>query len=229
MKVVRMLGLALAAAFVVSFLTLPRMVRADEWDQTTKITFTEPVQIPGTVLPAGTYTFRLMRSDSNRNIVQVFDEDQMKLYATVLAIPDYRTETTADPVVLLDERPVDQPEAIRAWFYPGDNYGHEFVYTNWQQSANEEASGSSGLSRRPGNLIAQSTASTPPAQNATAPAGQPLDQNSSAAQTTIPSQSAPAATGETQLPKTASELPLFGLVGVFLIAIALVLRRKLRA
>jgi hypothetical protein len=26
------------------------------------------------------------------------------------------------------ERPVGQPEALRAWFYPGRNWGEEFVY-----------------------------------------------------------------------------------------------------
>jgi hypothetical protein len=27
------------------------------------------------------------------------------------------------------ERPSGNPEALHAWFYPGDTFGHEFVYS----------------------------------------------------------------------------------------------------
>ena len=57
-------------------------IRADEWDKTTIVTVNEPVQIPGTVLQPGTYTFRLMESPSDRHIVQVFNADGTKLSAT---------------------------------------------------------------------------------------------------------------------------------------------------
>jgi hypothetical protein len=55
---------------------------ADELDQTTILTFNQPIQIPGQVLPAGTYVFRLANSDSDRDLVQVFGSDQTHLYAT---------------------------------------------------------------------------------------------------------------------------------------------------
>ena len=42
------------------------------------------------VLPAGTYVFKLMNPQSNRHIVQIFNKDQTKIYATILAIPNYR-------------------------------------------------------------------------------------------------------------------------------------------
>jgi len=50
------------------------------------------------------------------------------IYATILAIPNYRLQATDKTVMTFRERPVGQPEALRAWFYPGHNWGEEFVY-----------------------------------------------------------------------------------------------------
>lgn len=60
--------------------------RADEWDKLTVLTFNEPVEVPGKILPAGTYVFKLADSESDRNIVQVFTGDQKHLLATVMEI-----------------------------------------------------------------------------------------------------------------------------------------------
>src|SRR5438067_11714007 len=88
----------------------------------------EPVQVPGKVLPAGTYVFRLHDSTSNRHIVQIYNEDHTQLITTVMAIPNYRLQPTGKTVLTYDERPADQPMALAAWFYPGDNSGQEFAY-----------------------------------------------------------------------------------------------------
>jgi LPXTG-motif cell wall-anchored protein len=79
-------------------------------------------------MPAGTYVFRLLDSQANRHIVQIFNEDESIVYATVLAIPNYRLKATDKTVITFSERPAGQPEALRAWFYPGANFGEEFVY-----------------------------------------------------------------------------------------------------
>jgi hypothetical protein len=108
--------------------------KADEWNHETVLTFSGPVEIPGVhlkgwgVLPAGTYVFRVLDSQSDRHIVQIFNQDKTKIYATILAIPDYRLKVTGKTVVTFRERPAGEPDAIRAWFYPGANYGEEFVY-----------------------------------------------------------------------------------------------------
>jgi Protein of unknown function (DUF2911) len=101
---------------------------ADEWNQATKITFSAPVEIPGAVLAAGTYYFTLLNDDADRNIVQIWNADRTKLIATELTVANERLKPTGKTVIKFSERPVDTPEALRAWFYPGDNYGHEFVY-----------------------------------------------------------------------------------------------------
>ncbi len=109
-------------------------VKADEWNQKTVVTFSGPVEIPGVhlpgwgILPAGTYVFKLLDSQSDRHIVQIFDKDESKVYATILAIPNYRLQPTSKTVITFAERPAGQPEALRAWFYPGNNFGQEFVY-----------------------------------------------------------------------------------------------------
>jgi LPXTG-motif cell wall-anchored protein len=102
--------------------------RADEWNKKTVVTFSQAVEVPGKILSAGTYTFQLLDSPSDRHIVQIFNADGSHIIATILAINDYRLQPTGDTVMKFSERPGDSPEALRAWFYPGDNFGQEFVY-----------------------------------------------------------------------------------------------------
>jgi hypothetical protein len=122
------LGMAfLGAAFSPS-------AKADEYDKKTTVTFSAPVEIPPvhitgmSVLPPGTYVFRLLNSSSNRHIVQIFNKEQTKIYATILAIANYRLKPTNKTVITFNEGLRGKPEALRAWFYPGANWGEEFVY-----------------------------------------------------------------------------------------------------
>jgi hypothetical protein len=113
---------------------LASRAKADDWDRKTVITFSGPVEIPGVhlagwaVLPAGTYVFKILDSQSDRHIVQISSKDETTVYATILAIPNYRLKSTEKTVITFRERPAGQPEALRAWFYPGRNWGDEFVY-----------------------------------------------------------------------------------------------------
>jgi hypothetical protein len=103
-------------------------VQADELYKRTVVTFSAPVEIPGKVLTPGTYVFKLFDSQSGRNIVQVWNKEETQLIATLLAVPDYRLPPPDNPVITFEQRAKDSPPAIRAWFYPGDTYGFEFVY-----------------------------------------------------------------------------------------------------
>jgi hypothetical protein len=118
--------LSLFAVFVASILV--PIARADQWDKETVVTFNNPVEVPGKVLPAGTYVLKLASSESDRQIVQIFTKDQQKVLATIHAVPDYRLHLTDRTVISFDERPSGEPEALRSWFYPGENYGVRFVY-----------------------------------------------------------------------------------------------------
>ena len=126
--------LGLAGLFALtSFVAQP--VLADEWNKKTEFQFSAPVQIPGKTLEAGKYVFQLADSESDRNIVQIFSEDSdgnENLVATPMAIPDYIEQTPDKPIVHFGERPSGSPEAIHSWFYPGDNTGWRFVYSQEQ-------------------------------------------------------------------------------------------------
>jgi len=104
-------------------------VHADAWDKKTIATFSQSIEIPGKILAPGTYVFKLMESPSNRHIVRIMNERENEVVATVLAIPNYRLEPRSKTVFTFYEMPGGQPEVLREWFYPGDNFGQEFAYS----------------------------------------------------------------------------------------------------
>jgi len=102
--------------------------RADAWNKKTIITIDQRMQVPKKVLEPGKYVFKLADSQSDRHIVQIFSEDEKHLITTILAIPNYRLKVRGKSEFGFWETPAGQPRALRAWFYPGDNFGHEFAY-----------------------------------------------------------------------------------------------------
>jgi len=126
MRILKGTLLALCAAGLLA--TFSPTTNADQWDKKTYVTFSDSVEIPGQILPAGTYVFKLFNSSSERHIVQIFTEDERELIATVLAIPAQRPDPRGHTTITFDERPGNSPMALHAWFYPGDMIGQEFVY-----------------------------------------------------------------------------------------------------
>ncbi len=105
---------------------------ADQWDKLTHFTFSAPFQVPGATLSAGTYTFKLADSSGNRHIVRILDKRSNKPIVTLMTIPDQRLEPSDKPIVMFAERPSGTPPAVKAWFYPGNTIGDEFVYPRKQ-------------------------------------------------------------------------------------------------
>ena len=120
-------------ATMLAFLIMLPAARASQEDQATKLTFTKAVQIPGRVLPAGTYWFILADNNVTPNIVQIFNSDRTMLYATILTINAERSNPTGDTALTFADRGSMQPETIVTWFYPGNTSGHEFVYSNREE------------------------------------------------------------------------------------------------
>ena len=121
-------------AFVVAFVLFFEVsAHADQNDQATEVTFSQPVQIPGQVLPAGTYWFLLSNVSEQQDVVQIFNSDRSKLYATLITASIDRQEPTGHTVVKLAEQESPKPEALVAWFYPGETTGHEFLYPKNQE------------------------------------------------------------------------------------------------
>jgi hypothetical protein len=120
--------------FIIAFtLFFELAAHADDWDQNTTITFSEPIQIPGQVLPAGRYVFRLADPDSAQNIVQIFNSDRTAVYATLATITTQRQQRTDDTAVTLAEQGPGKPDALLKWFYPGRKVGNEFVYSRQEE------------------------------------------------------------------------------------------------
>jgi hypothetical protein len=105
---------------------------ADEWNKLTYFTFSAPVELPGITLPAGSYKFELADPDSTRRVVRVSDKEGDKVYGTFLSIANQMMEPADKPLVMFKEAPAGAPEAVKAWFYPGETIGYEFVYPHDQ-------------------------------------------------------------------------------------------------
>jgi len=199
-------------------LAVPTTVIADDWDHATKLTFTGPVEVPGLALPAGTYWFLLADSDSDRNIVQIWNEDRTQLITTILAIPDYRLQPTGKTVVNFAERPSNQPEAIHSWFYPGANYGEEFVYPKTRAAQFAKQTSQPVLSM-PDQRPQVTTQVKQLPVKAINPSGEEIEITEIVATQPVPEAATPSS-----LPKTGSSLPLVALVGVLALGLALSLR-----
>jgi len=126
--------LSMIAGFIIAFaLIFELAAHADEMNQSTKISFSDAVQVPGRVLPAGNYQF-VMAGDSSPNIVQIFNADGTELLATVQTIPTERARETDGTSITLAQRPDGKPDALVTWFYPGRQTGHEFLYSKREET-----------------------------------------------------------------------------------------------
>jgi hypothetical protein len=211
--------------------------KADAWDKRTTVTFSGPVEIPGVhlkgygILPAGTYLFKVLDSGSDRHIVQISSTDEKTVYATILAIPNVRLKATDKTVMTFRERPAGEPEALRAWFYPGKEWGDEFVYPKARAITLAKETNTPVLfipdTVTPEVAVAIKTPSEPVVvelQRAPVMAAQPSGETVELAQVVTPppaevlvAQNTPAPV----LPATGSSLPLMALFGMLALAGAL--------
>jgi len=211
-------ALAVCCSLMLCSVFLAPNVSADVHDKQTTFTFSQPVSIPGTTLPAGTYMFRLMESQSDRDIVQVFDQNGRQLYATVLAIPDYHPNDPAqDTIIMFEERPAGSPQAIKAWFFPGDTIGQEFVYPERQATALAAANNQnvpSVAENTEASNLKTAPLSSAAAQNQQAAVSEPAETQPQAAPENNQTPASNDQTAENKpLPKTASVTPLVALLG----------------
>ena len=116
-------------AFLFAFLLAIPGIRADEMDQATQVTFNHPVQIPGQILPAGTYWFAVLRDVTQPYVVRIYKADRTTVCATLLTVNAEQLEASDRSIFTLAGRPSSQTQSIVAWFYPGNTTGHEFLYS----------------------------------------------------------------------------------------------------
>jgi LPXTG-motif cell wall-anchored protein len=211
-------------------------LQADTWNKKTVLTVTEAIEVPSCcnashtiTLQPGEYVIKLMNSLSDRHIVQVFDKDEKHIITTILAIPNYRLQPTGNTVFQYWEVPAGQPKELRAWFYPGDNFGQEFAYHK-QKALEIAAFAKTQVPAIEADTVAveelttvpvvavddtgksSELAATTPEPVAQAEAVQTADR----VETPVaePAEAPPTAA----LPQTASTMPLFGLIGLLSLA-----------
>jgi hypothetical protein len=216
LKVLTAMGILVVLAF-----RCTRVLKAGNygWNKKMTLTFTAPFEIPGgQVLLAGTYVFKLLDSPYDRDIVQIFNEDQTHIYATILAIPNRRLEAPENTIMNFAERAAGSPLAIKAWFHPGDRYGHEFVYPKARavELARVE---NEPVPSMPAELTPSITSEAPVVALEKAPlkAEEPSGEELPIARAFAPT------TEVASLPKTASTMPLVGLIGLLSLAAAFTL------
>jgi hypothetical protein len=201
-------------------LTFLPSAKADEWNRKTIVNFSAPVEVPGVgaqTLPAGSYVFKIFDSMSDRHIVQIFSEDEKHVFTTILAIPNYRLKATGKTVMTFKERAAGQPEAIRAWFYPGRNWGEEFVYPKFRAAELAKVVNEPVLA----TPIELEKAPVEALKTAPVIAVKPTGEEVEVAAVVEPPPPEPAEPVEVaaakSLPETASPLPLVGLMGLLLL------------
>jgi len=225
MRSMKSIGFVFLTALSLLAALMAPQSRADEWDKKTRVTFNEAVQVPGVTLPGGTYVFKLADSDNQRTIVEIFNEDETRLITTILAIPDYHIQTPGKTIISFDERPKGQPEALKAWFYPGDNFGVAFVYPKPKAAELARANQQPVLSIREevtdtATLKLAIVEPVPPLPEDQPRVVEAVNAQQPAADST-PGESAQAA----ELPQTASPMPSIALGGLLLLAGAFAVRR----
>jgi hypothetical protein len=228
---------AMIFCFALLALAFPRGTKADEWNKATVVTFNQPFEIPGVgaqVLPAGTYVFRLLDSQSDRHIVQIFNERRNHVFSTILAIPNYRLRVTDKTVMTFKERAAGQPQAIRAWFYPGNQWGQEFVYPKARAIELAKLVNEPVLAMptelAPNLVEPIKSADEQPVMalkqapiEAVKPTGEVVAMTEVVEPPPVQTAAAQSAEPNEALPKTASLLPLLGLLGLLSLAVGAVL------
>jgi LPXTG-motif cell wall-anchored protein len=211
---------------------------ASEMDKKTFLTFHQPMEIPGMILPAGEYVIK--RADrSLPDVIRVSDRSENHTFATVFTIPTYRERPTSKTVIITEERAANQPEAIKKWFYPGDTVGAEFIYPKshgallamntvppaFSSESNTVSTEEHKMSEpvvEPARVEPEHVEEVEPA-----PAHQEIAQNTMppSSSSSAPAEPAPAATTQTQLPQTGSNLSLVALFGLLCTAAGLGLKK----
>jgi len=250
-SIVKRMSLLAAALTVAAVFVLPTAVQGDDFNLLTYITVSQPFQVPGAVLQPNTkYAMRRLDAASGLNhVVRVLNEDQTQVISTFFAVSDYRLEPTGDTVLTFMETAPGYPKPVRTWFYPGRTDGLEFIYSK-QERAEIAAHGPGSMraeiqtatvtqdeSVTPAPVVEETAAVAPPAMPentepvAVEPAPAPVVEEAAVVQETAPTP-APAMESSSsdtnsgrELPHTAGELPLLGLIGLASLGLRQALRR----
>ena len=190
-------------------------------------TLTEPLDVGSFTLQPGTYLIKVVLLESNRNMIQVSNVEQTKVFANVLATPH---PIRADEVVPSTRYTYyatapGQPRALRTWFPRDTANGQDIVYT--KRRAMELAA----VAKEPviaiPDEVKEAEYKTVPLTIVT-PEQQVKPYEAPVVVVQKAPEPAPIAVAEarpeTQLPKTASHVPLYAALGLLSLGAAFGLR-----
>lgn len=211
----------------------------DTMDKTI-MTFSNAVELPRLKLEAGTYIFRIADT-AGRDVVQVLTEDGKSQLGQWLFMPVQRAESTGDTVVTFRETNAAATPAIQSWYYPGRTTGREFIYSKEEAleiarrtgatvlTDSGRVSASDQMTPAPQAVAARAEAPVAPVREQRAAETQnsgssrmPEMQMASASPATMQQESTAV---RSELPSTASRLPLGGLIALLSLAGAAGIRR----
>ena len=245
----RVMTIATASVAAV-LLTLTMSVSAQDFNTQKKtfLTFSAPVEMPGVTLQPGTYVFRIADTPS-RNVVQVLDKDEKSMIGQWLYVSAERPQVTGETVVTFKETREGTTPAVQFWYYPGEKTGKEFIYPK-QQALQIAARTGAEVRTEEGVINGSGVPPEEPAAEATVAVAEPapaaVDTTTESAVTPRTDNNYPIGTSasgdqsatdrgvrqesttaynNSELPKTASRLPLSGLLGFLSLAGAAGLRR----
>ncbi|MCU1334601.1 MAG: hypothetical protein JWO19_182 [Bryobacterales bacterium] len=216
-------------------------VKADEWNRKTVISISQPLEVPGVVLPPGTYVMKLMNSSSNRHIVQVMNERENQQLALTLTAAAERLRPTDKTVLTMYEGSKGAPPALRTWYYPGDTVGQEFLYPHKQAVSISERTNVAVREVETGKPVVSTTESNESrtdtliarAEPAPAPRPEPVPEPAAAPEPQQPAaEPQPPSVNSSQtnsLPQTSGNGPLAALIGGLSFVLAFGVRKLKRS
>jgi hypothetical protein len=208
-----------AFGFAVLAVLVAGVARADSYDKRTVFTFNRPISLPGVTLPAGDYLFRIVDTETNRKVIQVLSGDGKTPYAMLHSIPEIRRDASENPEVRFMETAKGQPSAIKTWWYPGERTGYEFIYPK------DQARNLAKVVAEPVLTTKVETAKPQEAElERITPSGEEVPVPVVAEpEPIVPTgivQEGTLAEARTELPVTATRIPIFGLIGFLALALA---------
>jgi hypothetical protein len=174
------------------------------------LTLGEKTQIPGGELAPGKYMVRVLDTKTTRMVVQFMSEDETQVFATVMAVPDYRVKVAPEGQFIFFQRAEGMPQALKGWFYPVNNFGIEFVYPKVEAMPLAET--------RHEEVLAAETAKPEVKEAVVAVTPEMKEVPWKLPETTV------AQLPPQDLPRTASNLPLLAVTGLAMIAAGIALR-----
>lgn len=125
-----MTSLALGACVALLGVAAAPVALAQSEMENSTFTVTEPIDVGGFILQPGTYLIKVAMLASNRNMIQVTNVEQTKVFANVLATPHPIRGDEAAPssrYIYYTTIP-GQPKALRTWFARETSNGQDIVY-----------------------------------------------------------------------------------------------------